>query len=144
MTRFPQRRDQLRHLVRNAGAEAILVTNFTNVTYLTGFTGDASFLLLAPHNELLLTDFRYRQQLSEECPGLELAVRRSGTEMLTLTEKVLKTARPRRLAIEAGSMSLAQFSQLSENLPQIEFVPTQGLVEQLREVKDAEEVAEIR
>ena len=44
MSRFETRRSHLRKLVRAAGADALLVTNFTNVTYLTGFTGDDSYL----------------------------------------------------------------------------------------------------
>ena len=39
------RREKLRRLVEKAGADALLVTNFINVTYLTGFTGDDSYLL---------------------------------------------------------------------------------------------------
>ena len=44
-----------------------------NVTYLTGFTGDSSYLLVCGERELLITDGRYTQQLAEECSGLELA-----------------------------------------------------------------------
>ena len=32
---------------KRTGADALLITNFTNVTYLTGFTGDDSYLLRA-------------------------------------------------------------------------------------------------
>ena len=40
--RYQARRDKLRQAVKKAEAEALLVTDFTNVTYLTGFTGDDS------------------------------------------------------------------------------------------------------
>ena len=48
MERYQLRRDRLRKLLRKAGVDRLLVTNFTNVTYLTGFTGDDSYLLVSP------------------------------------------------------------------------------------------------
>ena len=48
MDRYQLRRDRLRKLLRKTGVDSLLVTNFTNVTYLTGFTGDDSYLLVAP------------------------------------------------------------------------------------------------
>ena len=48
MDSYQLRRDRLRKLLRKAGVDSLLVTNFTNVTYLTGFTGDDSYLLIAP------------------------------------------------------------------------------------------------
>ena len=56
MTSFDARRKKLRSLVREANADALLVTSFTNVTYLTGFTGDDSYLLVTLDGETLITD----------------------------------------------------------------------------------------
>ncbi len=52
MTRHAERRDKLRRLLKKTGADALLVTNFTNVTYLTGFTGDDSYLLVRRDGEV--------------------------------------------------------------------------------------------
>ena len=46
MDRFTTRCDKLRKTFVKAGVDSLLVTNFVNVTYLTGFTGDDSFLLV--------------------------------------------------------------------------------------------------
>ncbi len=46
MSRYAARRDKLRRSFRKTGIDALLVTNFTNVTYLTGFSGDDSYLLV--------------------------------------------------------------------------------------------------
>ena len=43
-----ERRNKLRRQLKQEGLDALLVTNFKNVTYLTGFTGDDSYLLVAP------------------------------------------------------------------------------------------------
>ena len=39
------RSQKLRRQLKQEGLDALLVTNFKNVTYLTGFTGDDSYLL---------------------------------------------------------------------------------------------------
>ena len=82
MTDFVSRRKNLRKLIRSAKADALLVTNFKNVTYLTGFKGDDSYLLVTDAGETLVTDRRYTQQLAEECPKLKLEVRPPGDTML--------------------------------------------------------------
>jgi len=143
MPRCHQRRDRLRRLLRKTEADAILVTNFTNVTYLTGFTGDSSFLLLTPTDEIVLSDPRYTQQLGEECPGVDVAIRPTGTELIDTVVKVIKAAKIRCLAIEGGSMTVAFCTELTKKLPKAELVSTTNLVEQLREIKDKDEVAEI-
>ncbi len=144
MPDFEGRRDRLRRRIKRSGVDAILVTNFTNVTYLTGFTGDDSYLLVTADGAVMLSDFRYIQQLEEECPGLEMSIRKAGTEMSEAVSNALRAARIGKLAVEAGSMTVSFHAQLSEQLPGIELVATTQWVEHLREIKDREEVAAIR
>jgi Xaa-Pro aminopeptidase len=140
----PTRRGRLRQLLKKADAVSLLVTNFANVTYLTGFTGDDSFLLITRGDEILITDPRYTEQLEEECPGLELAVRKPGVTMTELVAKTCQRAKIGALGIEGDSITVSQRDQIAEKLPQMEIVKTTGLVEQLRAIKDREEIAEIR
>ena len=144
MPRFEQRRDKLRRLLRKTGAEALLVTNEPNVTYLTGFTGDSSFLLLRADGEVLLTDGRYTEQLENECPDLALEVRGPGISTVDLTVKVIKKSKVKSLAFEADTMTVTAHGALAKELPKVNLVPSSSLVEQLREIKDKEEVTQIR
>jgi Xaa-Pro aminopeptidase len=131
-------------LVKRAGAEAVLITNFTNVTYLTGFTGDDSFLLVGDGVEIILSDPRYTQQIEEQCPGLDIALREPGTNLVAVVEHVVGQAGVRQLAVEAASMTLELHDQIAAALPQSQLLPTSGMVESLREIKDADEIREIR
>ena len=73
MDRYLQRRDRLRRGIQKVEADALLVTNFVNVTYLSGFTGDDSYhCWLARDGEGIISDPRYTTQLGEECEGLDL------------------------------------------------------------------------
>jgi Xaa-Pro aminopeptidase len=144
MDRHPARRDKLRARLKKAGVDALLVTNFTNVTYLTGFSGDDSYLLVRRDGDLMLSDSRYTTQLGEECPGLDVSVRTQATSMLQAVAKAVKAAKMGRLSIEAESMSVALRDDLAEALPGVKLVPTKGLVEDQRAIKDAGEIDRIR
>jgi Xaa-Pro aminopeptidase len=144
MDRYCGRRDRLRGLLRRKGIGALLVTHFTNVTYLTGFTGDDSYLLLRADGETILSDARYTTQLGEECPGVDLHIRPPGMSMSKAVEKVVKATKLDRLAIEGDSMTVGLRDQMASRLPETELVATAGLVELLRQVKDKHEIAAIR
>jgi Xaa-Pro aminopeptidase len=144
MSRHQQRRDRLRREIRKAGADALLVTNFINVTYLTGFTGDDSFLLVRKDGDLLLSDRRYTIQLTEECPELEFVARAPGQTMLDWIGKSVRSAGIAKLAIEADSITVGLRDRVAEKLSKVELVAVAGLVETLREIKDAEEVSQLR
>jgi Xaa-Pro aminopeptidase len=144
MERTESRREKLRRLIRKTEVEALLVTDFSNVTYLTGFTGEDAYLLVTRDHQLLITDSRFATQLADECPGLDLAVRTSAVRMVDWLAKVLKRTKLRRLAIEASSMTVGLKEDLGEKAPRVELVSTNGLVEQLREIKDRGEIAAIR
>ena len=141
---YQTRRDKARAALKKLDADALLVTNFTNVTYLTGFTGDDSYLLLRRDGESLITDGRYTTQLSEQCPGMDLHVRRPGVPMVRAVVRVLRAAGLARLAIEGDSMTVAMREEIGEKLPRLQVVSASGLVENLRVIKDREEIAEIR
>ena len=141
---YQDRRRRLARRFEDAGVDAMLVTNFVNVTYLTGFTGDDSYLLLTADKAILLSDSRYQQQLEEECPGLELKIRTASSAMADTVAEVAKTTAANRVALEADSVTLALRERLEKASPQVAWGPVSGWVEQLRAIKDADEIAEIR
>ncbi|NOY41737.1 MAG: aminopeptidase P family protein [Planctomycetes bacterium] len=144
MSRFAKRRNKIRRMLRKHRVDALLVTNFTNVSYLTGFTGDDSYLLLTGKNDIVLSDERYTTQLEEECPELELNIRGPGKKMLSAVSRLLTSVKAKRLAIEAGSMTVALHLALQESVKGCELVPASGWVEELRAVKDRDEIAKTR
>ena len=127
---------KLKRAIRSTGADAMLVTNFVNVSYLTGFTGDDSFLFVGADQELLITDERYTIQLGEECPDLKLVVRAPGQSIHEALAKVLKSARVRLLAVEAESVTIGLLTRLEQASPQIDIVSTSGRSEERRVGKE--------
>lgn len=142
--RFQLRRERLVRKIKRAGVDAFLVTNFTNVSYLTGFSGDDSFLLLGNGVDVLISDNRYTTQIEEECPDQDVAIRKPGEAMSKAVARVAKRFKPAKTGFESGSTTVAQWEALRDKLTSTELVPIDGLVESLRMVKDRDEVAAIR
>lgn len=138
------RRDKLRLAVKKAGVDALLVTNFKNVTYLTGFSGDDSFLVVRSDGDVLLTDSRYTTQLEGECPGLDVLSRSPKVKMIDCIAKTVSRVKAGRLAIEGDSITVSMRDSIAAGLPKTELVATSGLVERLREIKDKDEIAQLR
>jgi Xaa-Pro aminopeptidase len=139
------RREKLRRLVRKIEVQALLVTNESNVTYLTGFTGDSSSLWVpASGRDILLTDTRYTTQLADECPGLELVVRNASQTPLDPVVRVIKKCKVANVGIESDTMTVGLAAKIIEKLPKVTLVRTESLVEDLRAIKDTREIDEIR
>ena len=144
MSRWSSRRDRARKKLRKSGADALLVTNFSNVTYLTGFTGDDSYLLLSSQAAVVLSDPRYTTQLEEECAGLDLHIRQPGVSMIDAIAQSVAATGAMSLAIEADSLPVVLFERLQKALPKVSLASTSGFVEEFREVKDADEIVALR
>ena len=134
---------RLRQAFADAGCDALLVTRLVNIRYLTGFTGSAAVLLVRPDDLVFVTDGRYRDQSAIELggAGVEARIRiglTAGSQKEFLQEEAAGVA---RLGLEAAAVTWAQQRKFDgEWFPDAELVATEGLVEELRKVKDAGEV----
>ncbi len=128
--------------------DAFLVSDETNVRYLTGFTGESTQVLVQADRVTLLSDGRYQTQLAKECRGVDFAIRPPHQSLHHLVLEVVGSAKVKRLALEASAMSLAEFLQLEEVFREakrdIDFEKTCGVIEAFREIKDTHEIETIR
>jgi Xaa-Pro aminopeptidase len=143
LDRHAKRQSSLRAAMEERRLPSLLVTNLTNIAYLTGFRGSAAVALFNSREGILWVDPRYTLQAQEEAWGVDVIEERKG-----LHEAVgawLKTNKLRRVGYEEAHLTCADFSRLQRGAGRrIKFLPVAGLVEQLRAVKDEEEVAKIR
>jgi Xaa-Pro aminopeptidase len=141
---YSKRRRQLVKLIADQDSQALLVTNVNNVTYLTGFTGDDSYLLLNRNECRLISDPRYEQQIEEECPGLATFIREPSTLLSDATVGEIKKAKLASLLVEGETMTAGALEKLKSDLPAVAFGLSSGLVESLRMIKDKHEIETLR
>lgn len=134
--------DRVRSRLAEWETDAILVTNEINVRYLTGFTGDSSYLWISQDEAVILSDGRYTAQLAKECPDLAAEIRPPDRRMFDHVASVTP-GRGKPVAIEADHLSVSAMDQLSA-AAKCSWIKTTGLIAELRMVKDASEIAIIR
>ncbi len=139
---FQKRRQILRKALAGRKGAALLITGENNVRYLTGFTGDSSYLVVDSQSDTLISDPRYDEQIGEECPGLDTHIRKPSELLLDVTAKLLGTRGYDAVVVEADHMSLAEFRQLEQTGLPLE--AHSGEVERLRAIKDSVEIAVLR
>jgi Xaa-Pro aminopeptidase len=143
---IPGRLPRLRQRLEEAGCQALLVTHLPNLRYLTGFTGSAGLLLVMPDEVVFVTDGRYGEQAAEQLAGAGVDARLEiHTTPAGQRDAVSATASGvERLGLEADAVTWAASRRYGEEwFPTATLVPTEGLVEALRELKDDGEVARV-
>jgi Xaa-Pro aminopeptidase len=136
---------RLRSGIDAAGVDALLVTALANVRYLTGFSGSAGALLVTGRGALLVTDGRYRTQAGEQLAAagqdgtVELCVGGIQAQREALAGAVA-TAAVQRLGLEADHVTWSAKRRWAQDLAPAQPVATTGVVEALRQVKDAGEL----
>ena len=121
--RAPLRRQKLLQQLSTQPVEALLVSNETNVGYLTGFTGDSSFLLIGKGICTLISDGRYTTQIADECPELDVSIRPQTETIIVAAAKVVKQAKLQKLGVEADHLSVAYFEKLKDEVKGLEALP---------------------
>jgi Xaa-Pro aminopeptidase len=142
--RFAVRRDRLLRQLKTAGVDALLVTSPFNVRYLTGFTGEDSNLVIGASLTVLASDSRFETQISEECPGLDVSVRTSTQTLTEAVAHVVELAKLQTIGFESRTTTYSQWESLTAAAKSLRLIPQVDQVERLRQIKDAEEIAQIR
>lgn len=118
--------------------DRMLVTDLTNVRYLTGFTGTNGACICGPGIRLFLTDFRYTERAAAEVEGWE-PITVAGDWLGAIAEKL-----EGRFGFEDDHLAVRVLEKLKGKLAEgVEPVPAGGAVEELRRVKDEQELAAI-
>ncbi len=144
MTGYALRRDRLTQSAAKLGVDGFFITNPVNVSYLTGFSGEASYLLLGPELTLLVSDGRFVTQLEEECPGLPCFIRPPSMTLPMAAGQELGKTGWSKVAVESGHLTIGEFDAYRTLLPSMDWLPRSDSVEKLRMIKDAEEIQATR
>ncbi|MEU8803522.1 aminopeptidase P family protein [Spirillospora sp. NPDC048819] len=135
------RRRGLAALVAERDAGALLVTRLVNVRYLTGLDSSRAALLVpADGPAVLATDGRYAGMAAQVCPELPVIVDRQVAAALVTRAAADGHG---RLGFEAHDLTVEQHTGLLDQA-EIELTALGHLVEDLRRVKDEEEIALLR
>ncbi len=120
--------------------DQFVVSNVFNVRYLSGFSGSTAMMLLRRDRSTLVTDFRYKEQAKAEVfRGVEVEI--DTREALKAVCEMLGDLKG-KTGFEAGTLTYSAYEKLKAAAG--EAVATEGLIEDLREVKDENEIVSLK
>ncbi len=139
MSLVSSRTERLVEKLENRDIDALLVSDIFNVRYLTGFTGTTGLCLIGSGTEHFITDFRYREQARAQVKGLDIVIgERDPYESIG---RLLAGANTTRLGLDHEKIPVSRYESLQDSLSDgVELVQAGGMVEDLREVKDEQEL----
>lgn len=136
------RLNKLRQQIAEKGLDGIFISQPENRRYLSLFDGSAGYLLLTADKAVLATDFRYTEQAQRQSTGYEI-FRVTGA-LSDWFIKLVGDLNLKTLGFESGDVTFAFYRQLTETLKkaglELKLLPTDGIIESLRAVKDPEEI----
>ena len=123
--------------------DALLVGSEPNVTYLSGFKGGDSWLLVSPKVLYFITDSRYAEQVRKEAKGFKVVLR-DGKCVSEVVADLVRKMRGTRLGFEGNHASYAFYMRLERFLGRGKLQATRDLVEDLRQTKEVFEISQIK
>ena len=141
--------EKLRRMLNEQGLDGILITRPKNSLYLSGFGPSvqpdeiAGALLITEDDSVLMTSFIYLEQAEREAPEFRLfEVERGDEGMVKALSGLLEEVGAKRVGFEAEHLTFARYQKWASVWGGL--VATRGLVEEIRAIKDQDEIEAIR
>jgi len=136
-----QRIRKIKSKIKKNGLDSLLVTNLLNVRYLTGFSGSNGTVFIGRRLHFF-TDFRYKEQSKKEVT--DKAVIHITTRGLTdALASIKEIGSAEKLGFESEHMTVASLNFLKKRIRKVskaKWTPTGGIVEEMRQIKDEDEL----
>jgi Xaa-Pro aminopeptidase len=144
-----QRLERLRASLDTAHLDGLLISQPESRYYLSGYNGhdlpprdSAGYLLIGASQALLLTDPRTTEQAQQQAPEYEVITYGSGNRGPEAVAQAAAKLGLRRLGFESIHLPYGIWDEIHTHLPtSVDLVPVDRIVDDLRVIKDAEELA---
>lgn len=122
--------------------DGFMIGSQPNRMYLSGFTGSSAMLLITTKDTpIIVTDFRYIEQVSHQCPDFKCVDQKQKGTLGALLE-CAKEMGLSKIAFEAEHVSYSMYEVLQKE-EQVEWIATKGVVEGFRQIKEENELEKL-
>ena len=127
---------RFREQLSDKGIDAGILYKPENRRYLSGFTGSSGYVVVTLDDAYFITDFRYMEQASKQCMGFEVLEHTNENPLHT----ILKGLKLNNIGFEDDFVTYAQYREFCDKLEHTKMVPLEGVMGNLRKIKDEEEI----
>jgi Xaa-Pro aminopeptidase len=132
----------LREKMKEKDLDGLLITSPFNRRYVSGFTGSAGYLLITMEQALLLTDFRYIDQATEQAAFF--SVIQHPSSILEEVGKQITALQLKKIGFEKQHVTFALYEGLKRSAQHADWIGIEAIIEEMRMVKTKEELQTIK
>lgn len=127
--------EKLRNLLESGSLDALLLAGSVNRRYSSGFTGSAGAVVISREDAWLVTDFRYTQQATAQCPGFKVVTLKSEEKL----QNWLFEFGYKRIGFEADIWTIDAFEPY-KSFVGTQWIPIQNDLMNIRVIKETQEI----
>ena len=122
-----------------------LITNKSNIAYLSNFTGSNGFMLVTAKKKYLFTDSRYILRAKNTIKrGIEIVditrMWRNREELEKSWGGIFKKHRIKTLGVDESDLTVERYNRFKKITPKVKFTNIAGHYEAIREIKTRQEI----
>jgi Xaa-Pro aminopeptidase len=140
---YSDRQKRLIKFLADKHIDGFLIRKKENITYLTGSRGDDSILFISPKKNLLITDSRYEEEYKKSAIKCSVKIAKNKNLCEVITKVCIET-HSSSIGFEADSLTYQGYINLKKSLSKGKLIPLTRIVENLRMIKDKNEIQHIR
>lgn len=133
--------DKIRKLLNDENIDSMVISNIKNVRYISGFSGDEGMALITPKTAYLIVDGRFIEQAKNES---KLKVVDYNKNFLKTIEELLNNDGAKKCAFEGNTMTYSEADYMINLIKNIEWIAKKDIFEQVRMIKDIDEIKLIK
>lgn len=134
--------EKVRKKMQDNGIKNFLVTKKENVRYLSTFTGTAGKVLITETENIFITDFRYLDQAAEQTEGF--IIEEISSNFMEGFADLLKRKEIKVMSFESDDIHYKTYQDFKKKLELEELNAVNGVVEELRLIKEDGEIEKIK
>ncbi|MFA4888175.1 MAG: Xaa-Pro peptidase family protein [Candidatus Omnitrophota bacterium] len=135
---------KLRAKLKQNSLDGLLVSSAANVSYLTDSLSRDAYLLVSANKIFYFTDARYSEEVKETLKNKVTLKIINGSVFRLIAQTCLK-ARLKRIGFEERLLAFAEYRSIKRELKlEAKLIPTIGLVEEIRQIKEPRELEIIK
>lgn len=140
---FERRIGLLRAALISASLDAMLITHEANITYLCGFTGHGSSLLITKKKAFFITDPRYIEE-ARCCVAHHFGVHLAKGLVLDAAAELALKLNVRRFGFESSHLAYGWAKRIVKHIKPARLIEAPAMIENMRSIKDPGEIGVLR
>jgi Xaa-Pro aminopeptidase len=133
--------DRIISFMKDEYIDGLFISNPYNVQYISGYREKHAYALITEKGRYLLTDGRYKELATKTTRGFEIIDwQKKEHKLKEVVNEIIKKENIKRLGFEAEYITYKQFTELYDMI-KAEITPVLGIIEKMREIKNADEIA---